>query len=109
VRGPAHDALVEDGLAVRRIKRRDGNTPRTLARDAPVRTRLHGAADPVDSPVRDPLDPVDLLEHELAEGPAAACGSGLRAAVDRMPHGGHAEHGAVAAIVVHAEKPLVHG
>ena len=67
VGGVTDDLGVEDRVALRVIKRRDRHAPGTLARDAPVRTRLDGALDAVHAPVGDPLHAPDLGERPVAE------------------------------------------
>ena len=69
VGGVANDLRVQDGFALRIVKRGDRHTPGALARDAPVRTRFHRAFDAVLAPVRNPFDVVDRLSSRagLAE------------------------------------------
>src|SRR5262249_24674113 len=82
------------------IKSRDGNAPRALPRDAPIRSALHGGLDAALAPIGDPVDPVDFVESALAEGPR------LRGTLFRrgwISSGIFSRH-----LVVNLDEPVVH-
>ena len=67
VGGVAHDAGIEDRVALGIVERRDRHAPGALARDAPVRAAFDGGFDAVLAPIGHPVDAVDLRQGALAE------------------------------------------
>ena len=67
VGGFSDDPRIEDRFALGVVKRRDWNTPRALARDAPVGARCHRTLDPVASPAGEPVDALDGGECLVAK------------------------------------------
>ncbi len=93
----ADDLCVENRIALGIVERRNRHAPRALTRDAPIRSRLDGALDAVDPPVRNPVHAINFGESGFTKGRAVLLrGQGLGRAAARPYH------------VINLDEPLIH-